>query len=176
MLIRLILQTSNHVTYVQLENSIQLRINRRGAVIPHTFFFRSVINSYFIIQSLRLICWPRYSLSLRTAVTVTTTARHCPHQLASSIYCTFPRTVSLRYITFLTSSKEFLLDGINVRRAFAAMGLLAETCGDFFFPVAIPSRVRIFERISVVHDSHTYGAKSESRAKETQKRRFRRRC
>lgn len=130
LLIRLVLQTSNRVAFVQPENSIQLRINCRRTVIPYMFFFQSVINSRFIIQSLHLLCWPRYSLSLRTTVTVITKARHCPHPLASSIYCTFSRPVPLRYIVFLTSSKEFYIGGIS--RAFAAMGFLSETCGDFF--------------------------------------------
>jgi hypothetical protein len=66
-----------------------VKINCRRAVIPYMFFLLSVINSHFIRQSMLLLCWPRYSLSLRTAVTVTTKARCCPHPLASSIYCTF---------------------------------------------------------------------------------------
>jgi len=45
------------------------------AVVPYMFFFHSVINSHFIIQSLHLLCWPRYPLTLRAAVTVTTKVR-----------------------------------------------------------------------------------------------------
>jgi len=122
------LESCNFCTVRELH---QLRINCRGAVIPYKFFFHSAINSHYIMQSQHLLCWQRYSPSLRTNVTVTAKGRHCLHPLASSIYCTFSRPVPLRYIAFLTSSKELFTDGIS--RVFAAMGLLSETCGDFYF-------------------------------------------
>ena len=74
-------------------------MNCRGAVIPVCFF---LIHS-LIPTPLQKVCiysvgWDIRCRYGRLTVAVITKTRHCPHPWASSIYRTFSRPVSLRYI------------------------------------------------------------------------------
>jgi len=112
----------------------QLRINCRGVVIPCMFFFHSVIHSHFIIQSLPA------STVLAEIFTVVKDDCSC-HQESLLLPPPPPfgqfnllhtlTTCSVAIHRLSTLSKELFTDCISC--AFAAMALLSESCGDFYF-------------------------------------------